>query len=206
LWKGGSVASAKSVECERELASPELGGGVSGRVGDAAARPEEDGDVFVGDVWAELAGALCSFDQLAQEGRDASACLGDQVLVAEVDRDDLGEATVAGLERNRLLEERAEPHPGIGLAEGQPGDAGELVEVRFEDRLDERRLMREAPVEGAHAHTGSPRDLLDRGFEAVFGEGVGGGAEDALAVCLRVAAESPGPLFGYGVHAPLMVR
>ena len=76
----------------------------------------------------------------------------------------------------------------------------------LEDDVDEGVLGGEASIERADSDAGPGGDFLDAGLDAELGECCAGSLEDALTVCLGIAAERAiaSPRVSGG-HVPLML-
>ena len=69
------------------------------------------------------------------------------------------------------------------------GELPAAVDLRLEQRVDQRVLVREAAIDGADADARGGGDLVERDVEPALGEERGGGREHPLAVALGVGAQ-----------------
>ena len=87
---------------------------------------------------------------------------------------------------------RSNPAHGSASASRRLRVRGDRAELLGQHRLEERVLRREAAEDGAVPDARPPGDLVDARVEAVLGEALRRGCEQAVAVPLRVGAETGG--------------
>src|SRR3954451_7416668 len=116
-----------------------------------------------------------------EHGRAAVRAAGEQFL----------EAAVARLQLRAVLEVEAERVPGVGDLERLLGDLAQRLDALREQRVDQRLLVREAPVDGADADARVVGDVVQRGAQSPLREELTGGSEDSNPVALGVLAQRP---------------
>jgi hypothetical protein len=87
------------------------------------------------------------------------------------------------------VEEAGERGAGVGRAGPGPGVLDEVAQPGLGDRLEQRLLGREVPVDGARPDAGPGRDLVQRHRAALRGEQLPRRLQDALAVAPGVGAQ-----------------
>ena len=112
----------QAVEDEGELAAPQLGRDVAGELDHAVAPPEEQRDVLRREVVSELTVLLRARDEFATSGRSRLPHLLRARAAVLVRLDDVLQAAVAAVQRERLLDEAREAAPRIFLGERRLGE------------------------------------------------------------------------------------
>src|SRR3954470_12805988 len=114
-----------------------------------------------------------------EHGRAAVRAAGEQLL----------EAAVARLELRAVLEVEAERVPRVRHLERLLGDLAERLDALREQRIDQRLLVGEAPVDRADADARVAGDVVQRDAQPPLGEQLAGGLEDPDPVALGVLAQ-----------------
>src|SRR3954447_12133526 len=99
------------------------------------------------------------------------------------------EASVARLQLRAVLEVEAEGVPGVRDLERLLGDLAQRLNALREQRVDQRLLVREAPVDRADADARVTGDVVQLDAQPALGEQLAGGLEDANPVALGVLAQ-----------------
>ena len=93
--------------------------------------------------------------------------------------------------RTRWPRKSASAPPGSPPRPELPGAVDEPVQPVVDDRLEQRLLRGEVPVERAGADARAPGDLVERHGDALLGERLLGDLEQPVPVALRVGAQRP---------------
>jgi hypothetical protein len=145
-------------------------GDAVGSLHEAAVGHQQKHDVLGGEVCSEHAGGVSAVDESHQSGERTGTKLLDLRGRGEVHRDEVGDATVAGLHNCDRLDVGGEPAPRVLL--GHPGLDGVQV---LGHRLGEHRSQQvpaggEPPVEGRVAGASAASDLVQRRLYTLLGE------------------------------------
>ena len=135
---------------------------------------------------AEPAGRLGAGDELGEPAERVVA-LGLELLRGrEGLGEDVGEAAVAGLHRADGADVAAEALPRVRVGQRGLDRRGVLGHPVREGRGDQVLAGGEAAEQRRDPDAGAAGDLVQRGVQALLGEDLAGGVDDALAVALRV--------------------
>ncbi len=139
----------------------------------AHARPaDECKDLVYGDVLPDRAALLGPGEQRADRRlrRSEKAALGDGLHVDAGAGEGLGQVALVSCLGGDPAEELEESRPRLAACPLAAGDGGESIDVPHDDRLVQRLLCREVPVDGADPDAGVTGDFVDRHRQPLLGE------------------------------------
>ena len=94
------------------------------------------------------------------------------------------------------------PSHGSSISSASSASATARSILVLEQGVDQRVLVREAPVDRADPDARVGGDVVERDVQAPLGEDLGGGGEDSRAVALGVGAERASSRCSFGLTVP----